>query len=98
AGPGRRAGRMPQLPGPLRRERAARLRAVGDAAKHRFLASRRGRLASVLVEKAAEGRGWGHSEHFAPVRLEGVATPGTIVSARILEVSGDELIGRAVAA
>src|SRR5690606_5504126 len=48
--PGTPAARMPQVPVAARRERAARLRAAGDAALGRFLAGRVGRTVSVLVE------------------------------------------------
>jgi threonylcarbamoyladenosine tRNA methylthiotransferase MtaB len=61
------AARMPSLPKPLRKQRAARLRAAGEAAEARFLAGQLGVPLSVLVEETGRGR----SAHFAPVRLEG---------------------------
>ena len=69
ARPGTPAARMPQLPVPLRRERAARLREAGQGAARRFFESRVGRQESVLLER----HGRGHTEHFAPVRLAGAA-------------------------
>ena len=63
--PGTPAARMPQVPGNLRKERAARLRALGAQREEQFLQSRIGRRAQVLVEKD----GFGRSEHFAPVVL-----------------------------
>jgi threonylcarbamoyladenosine tRNA methylthiotransferase MtaB len=77
------AARMPQVAGTLRRERAARLRAAGDAARRRFFESRIGRESRVLVEKSGDGGAAGHCEHFAPVRLQQAATIGAVVSARI---------------
>ncbi len=87
------AARMPQLPGARRKERAARLRAAGDAALARFLDRRVGTTASVLVEK----EGFGHSEHFAPVALDG-GTVAEIVAARIVGHDGGRLIGGSVTA
>jgi len=89
------AARMPQVAGALRRERAARLRAAGDDARRRFFASRIGRDSRVLVEKSGDGTATGHCEHFAPVRLEGEAPIGSIVTARITGAGDSELVGRA---
>jgi threonylcarbamoyladenosine tRNA methylthiotransferase MtaB len=74
------AVRMPQVPGPVRRARAARLRAAGDAARQRFLTSRIGATLPVLVERDDVGRCPG----YAPVRLRGgAAAAGTVVTARV---------------
>ena len=86
--PGTPAARMPQVRGPERKERAQRLRAAGDAALQRFLESRVGTSAQVLVEK----QGFGHSEHFAPVTLAG-GTVGKIVEARITGTAERRLTG-----
>jgi len=91
------AARMPQVPGALRRDRAARLRAAGDAARWRFFASRIGADSRVLVEKAGDGTANGHCEHFAPVRIEAAAPPGTLIAARITGATDSELIGRLAA-
>jgi threonylcarbamoyladenosine tRNA methylthiotransferase MtaB len=91
------AARMPQVAGALRRERAARLRAAGDAARRRFFESRIGGESRVLVEKSAEGTATGHCEHFAPVRLHETVTPGAVVAARITDANDSELIGRLAA-
>jgi len=85
------AARMPQVPKAERKDRAARLRAAGDAAAARFFASRVGTTARVLVERP----GFGHSEHFAPVGLDGGA-PGAIVAARVTAAAPDRLIAEAV--
>lgn len=86
ARPGTPAARMPQLDGGVVRERAARLRAEGDAALARSLASRVGSAAEVLVEKD----GFGRSEHWAPVRLSG--RPGEIRRVRIAASDGTALV------
>jgi threonylcarbamoyladenosine tRNA methylthiotransferase MtaB len=91
------AARMPQVPVPVRRERAARLRAAGEAARDRFLASRCSRPASVLIERQTAEEAWGHSEHFAPVRLDRPAPPGRVVTAHIEGMAAGELLGRIAA-
>jgi len=68
------AARMPQVPRSAVKERAARLRAAGDAALARRLASEVGRRRSALVERPGLGR----TEHFAPVVL-GNVEPGEVV-------------------
>ncbi len=84
------AARMPQLPMPVRRARAADLRAAGRAAARRLYGSRLGQLEQVLVE--AGGRG--HTQHFCPVRLRGaVPAPGQLAPVRILAADDDGLIG-----
>ncbi len=82
------AARMPQLPGSVRKERAARLRAAGDAALAHFLDRCVGMTASVLIEKD----GFGHSAHFAPVVLSS-GDVGEIVDVRIIGRDGDRVIG-----
>ena len=72
------AARMPAVPMAVRRERAARLRATGEAAAGRFFASRVGAGLSVLTESGDAG----HCEHFAPVRLTRPAEPGQVIAAR----------------
>jgi threonylcarbamoyladenosine tRNA methylthiotransferase MtaB len=94
---------MPQLPRELRKARAARLRAAGEAARQRFFAARLGQEVRVLVEKSTADGSFGHCEHFAPVRLEAVASTanigaGNIVTARISGANDNELIGRPAAA
>ncbi|MEX0760362.1 MAG: radical SAM protein, partial [Tistlia sp.] len=86
------AARMPALPKPLRKERAARLRAAGAAAERRFLAGQLGRPLSVLLEEPGRGR----SEHFAPVRLEGPAAArvGEIVELVATDVVEGALVAR----
>jgi threonylcarbamoyladenosine tRNA methylthiotransferase MtaB len=77
------AARMPQLPTAERKTRAARLRAAGEQAKQRFFAMQRGRSAQVLIERTDESGAFGHSKHFAPVRI--ADAPSTIASGAIVE-------------
>ncbi|WP_322514998.1 tRNA (N(6)-L-threonylcarbamoyladenosine(37)-C(2))-methylthiotransferase MtaB [Rhodopseudomonas palustris] len=71
--PGTPAARMPQLDGRIIRDRAAQLRAAGEAALQKRLAMEIGQVRAVLIESPAQGR----TEHFLPVAIEGAA-PGTV--------------------
>ena len=81
---------MPQLPMPLRRERAARLRAAGEVERARFLATRIGRTEQSLME----ADGMGHTQHFAPIRIPGAAR-GSLVQARVTGSDGRILMAEA---
>jgi threonylcarbamoyladenosine tRNA methylthiotransferase MtaB len=90
--PGTPAARMPQLPVPLRRERAARLRETGARAASRLFETRIGREEAVLFEHPDRG----HTEHFAPLRLAaGSATPGEIRRIRVTGATQDTLLAEA---
>ena len=84
--PGTPAARMPAVPVPLRRERAARLRAAGAVQARAFYTGRVGSVVSVLTEAADRG----HSEHFAPVRI--AAVPGKLLRARVVSAGDDGLV------
>ncbi len=83
------AARMPQVQAALRTERAAQLRAAGEAALARTLAGRVGSIAEVLVEDGNRGR----SRTYAPVRLTFEAAAGAVVGTRIADAAADHLIG-----
>jgi threonylcarbamoyladenosine tRNA methylthiotransferase MtaB len=85
--PGTPAPRMPQVSGPVRQERAARLRAAGLRARARYFASRIGTTAEVLVERPNSGRcAW-----YAPVSLGFAAEPGTLMPVRINAADDERL-------
>jgi threonylcarbamoyladenosine tRNA methylthiotransferase MtaB len=81
------AARMPQLANAVRKERAGRLRAAGDARVAEYLALQIGRLHNVLIERPRLGR----TESFAEVAFAGDQLVGGIVDARIAGASGDRL-------
>jgi threonylcarbamoyladenosine tRNA methylthiotransferase MtaB len=85
------AARMPAVPVPVRRERAARLRELGRGNAQRFLAAQVGRTVSVLTESRERG----HSEHFAPVRLAAPALPAHLVTVRVVGTDGEHLLAEA---
>jgi threonylcarbamoyladenosine tRNA methylthiotransferase MtaB len=91
--PGTPAARMPQLPGPVIGERAARLRAAGDAAHRRRLDAEIGAARHVLIEKGGLGR----TEGFMSVQAPADSRPGDLVAMRIEGHDGRRLEGRAMA-
>jgi threonylcarbamoyladenosine tRNA methylthiotransferase MtaB len=84
------AARMPQLRGPDIRDRAARLRAAGDARLSLHLAGQAGQTHSVLMESPRLGR----TEQFAEVVLESDQPEGRIILADITGTTGHQLAGR----
>jgi threonylcarbamoyladenosine tRNA methylthiotransferase MtaB len=88
--PGTAAARMPQLDKGLIKDRAARLRAKGDDALARHLASEAGRRRLVLVEKDGIGR----TEQFTLAEIDRGA-PGEIVPAVITGHTDRALLARA---
>jgi threonylcarbamoyladenosine tRNA methylthiotransferase MtaB len=90
--PGTPAARMPAVPVAVRRERAARLRAVGQAAAARFFAGQVGARIALLTEADDDGVASGHSEHFAPVRLSGAHGPGKVIVARVTGACATHLL------
>ena len=89
--PGTPAARMPAVAKPIRRERAARLREAGLAASRGFLAAQHGHVVSILTETARSG----HTEHFAPVRIETEAEIGRVMRARVVGMADDTLLAEA---
>ncbi len=90
--PGTPAARMPQVTATERKRRAKVLRDVGAKALGRYLASRVGGQAQIVVEQPGRGR----SEHYAPVVFNGAAKPGDVITVALRGVKDDALIGRPV--
>ena len=85
------AARIPnQVPKVVAKQRAAQLRAAGDAEFFRLCRSRVGASERVLVERENVGR----TEQFVPVRLSH-QRPGDIVSIKISGADASGLIGAA---
>jgi len=82
------AARMPQVPPPLVKERARRLREASARRRSAWLQGLVGSTQRVLTERG----GGGHSEHFAPVEITGLAV-GEIVDVTIVGLEGDRLKG-----
>jgi len=81
------AAKMPAVRKQVRKERAARLRALGAVQFDRYMTAQIGQTVSILVEKPIEGAVIGHTQYFAPAKVNAVintAIPtGDIVSARV---------------
>lgn len=88
--PGTPAARIPnKVPKPVRKARAARLRALGAARAEAYLDSLVGTEAEVLVEQ----NGLGRTEGFAPVQLDPAIPDGTLLRARLDRREGERLVG-----
>lgn len=85
--PGTPAARMPQVHGPQIKDRAARLRAAGDAAVQTHLTNQIGQIHDVLMESPRMGR----TAQFAEVHFNSDQTESQIVSSRILGTDGNAL-------
>ena len=92
--PGTRAADMPQVPGPVKEERAARAGALAARLHREFLEGCVGETYSVLFEQPVAGRYGGH----APNYME-VAAPGgenlhnQVLPVRITGTDGEILLG-----
>lgn len=82
------AARMPAVRGPLIKERAARLRAAGEAALLRHLQAEVGQERVILTEGPRIGR----TEFFTEVAFARDMPEGTILSARIAGQDGARLL------
>ena len=83
------AARMPQLPGLLINERAARLRQAGEAALAAELSARIGSETDVLIERPGMGR----ATFYAAVGFMTHAVEGTVRSMRLVGSDGCSLTG-----
>jgi threonylcarbamoyladenosine tRNA methylthiotransferase MtaB len=92
--PGTPAARMPAVPVPVRRERAARLRTLGTARLQAYLEGQVGRTVEVLTERGGLAR----TPQFAPVRVEtrdGFPVPhGRLIEVVLSGVADGRLVGR----
>lgn len=82
------AARMPQLPGPVVKDRAARLRMAGAGALDAHLAAQVGQTHRILTEGPRLGR----TEQFTEVRFDGDQPEGTILLRRIVGRDGARLL------
>ncbi|MDD2325156.1 MAG: tRNA (N(6)-L-threonylcarbamoyladenosine(37)-C(2))-methylthiotransferase MtaB [Alphaproteobacteria bacterium] len=88
------AARMPQVRGELRKERAARLRALGEAAVMRHIDSLIGQRLAVHVEQSFVAR----TPTFAEVHLEAQAEVGSVIEVVGTARDGMRLVARKVEA
>lgn len=84
--PGTPAARMPQVAGPVIKERAKRLRSAGEAALRQRLQAEIGARRDVLIESDSQGR----TEHYLPVAITGERV-GSVVSLMMTGSDGERL-------
>jgi threonylcarbamoyladenosine tRNA methylthiotransferase MtaB len=89
ARPGTPAARMPQLHDPLVKERAARLRAAGEASLTAELSSRVGCETDVLIERPGRGR----AEFYAAVEFSAPGEIGSVRRMRLIDSGRSSLVG-----
>ncbi|MBO6506503.1 MAG: tRNA (N(6)-L-threonylcarbamoyladenosine(37)-C(2))-methylthiotransferase MtaB [Kordiimonadaceae bacterium] len=86
------AAKIPnKVPKQIRKERAARLRALGEQQVAKLMQARIGAAANVLVERAGnDGLLTGHSEQFIPVAIDGGGSQlvGSIVPVKLTGIDG----------
>jgi threonylcarbamoyladenosine tRNA methylthiotransferase MtaB len=81
---------MPQLAKAVVKDRAARLRAAGDAALVRHLARQAGRTLQALVERPGVAR----AEDFTEIAFEGEAEPGGMITLTVTGHDGRRVLAR----
>ncbi len=86
--PGTPAARMPQVDGNAIRDRAARLRAAGQAAVRRHLDAQIGQVKTILTERSDMGR----TEQFTEAVFETPQPEGALIKARITGHDGARLM------
>ncbi|MEM9470104.1 MAG: tRNA (N(6)-L-threonylcarbamoyladenosine(37)-C(2))-methylthiotransferase MtaB [Pseudomonadota bacterium] len=79
-----------QVPPPVRKERAAILRDLGEKQVKKFLQFHMNQTRQVIVEKGNIGR----TEHFAPVRLDQEIPVGHLAMVETGGINGQNLIGK----
>jgi threonylcarbamoyladenosine tRNA methylthiotransferase MtaB len=87
--PGTPAERMPRVPDQVIKQRAARLRAAGEAALTTELSLRVGGETDVLIERPGLGR----AEFYAPVSFSGLGAAGSVERMRLTESDGKSFVG-----
>jgi threonylcarbamoyladenosine tRNA methylthiotransferase MtaB len=86
------AARMPQVNGALRKERAKKLRELGDVLLNNHLSGLVGKTMPVLTEKNNKGR----TEYFSDVSIDSDIPAGKMVMAKMDHVDGSCLISSVV--
>jgi threonylcarbamoyladenosine tRNA methylthiotransferase MtaB len=90
--PGTPAARMPQVPRPVVKERAGRLRQWSQARRQVFYESQRGQSVGALLEQPT----YGHTDHFLPFTLapgERAGEMGESVKIRLVGTVDQKLLG-----
>ncbi|MEM7618039.1 MAG: tRNA (N(6)-L-threonylcarbamoyladenosine(37)-C(2))-methylthiotransferase MtaB [Pseudomonadota bacterium] len=91
--PGTPAAKIPnQVPHPVRKERAAKLRAQGEKQVQKFLKQHINQNRQIIVEKGNIGR----TEHFAEVRLDKELPVGSLAKISTTGIDKNHLVGSVI--
>ena len=92
------AARMPQIPHPIIKERAASFRTKGEKVRDAFLAGQTGATHAVLIERTGTASSMGRTPHFAEIKVSGAASsePGDIITARVTGFADGQLVGESM--
>ena len=90
--PGTPAAKMPQDNASKRKERAARLRALGKEQEQALFERHIGTVAEIVTEKNNMGR----TQHFIPVYLVDEIQPGSLVKVRLTGLNENGMIGELI--
>ncbi|MBO6550318.1 MAG: tRNA (N(6)-L-threonylcarbamoyladenosine(37)-C(2))-methylthiotransferase MtaB [Rhizobiales bacterium] len=91
--PGTPAALMPQVTKAVIKERAAKLRALGNERLMAYMETLDGQPVELLMERGQMGR----AENFIEVRLDGPYQPGAIIRARVTRQEDGQLKGEVLA-
>lgn len=100
--PGTPASRMPAVPGPIIKKRAALLREKGKEALYHFYKSCVNQDTQLLVETSEKKeygmRIRGKTDHFAPIELESPIeyAIGSVIKAHVVEATSEGLKGKII--
>ena len=83
------AAKMPQISGEIIRQRAQRLRKIGQKQFNKLMQAEIGKTRNILIEKDGNGR----SEHYVPVKFSQKIQAGQIVQAKLQEVKTSYMVG-----
>ena len=90
------AAKMPQVKKDIRKERAKRLRDLGEQQVQKLFASLQGKRDRVLIERVMDGAALGHTTGFAPIMVEGNVDAGALVDVEITGFDAKTLKGRII--
>ena len=86
------ASKMPQVPKTITQKRAKELRILAQKQHNEFLVSQIGTTQNVLIENNSIG----HATNFSKIKLKENIKASSIVSAKILKISSEGLLGTVV--
>ncbi len=86
------AARMPQVEPSVRKERAARLRSLGEKQSEKFLKNHINKDMEVIVEQGNIGR----SENFIPIKLDRELPVGSLAPVKTIGIAKNQLLGQSL--